>query len=340
MSTDARRIPLNTPLQLDQDFLQAFGRKATEDELRRIVCSIKFELSENGTAVRLLGPDMSYHQVDPYLSKTLAGLGKGLNAADVLGYTSSSEYSDLCFEDSWTGCFIAVQLSKHQHLRDVVLIHLDDHTDMMPTLLCRSAGQLIDPTTGEVFDPTCSADWEAAIYSGAISIGNFITPLCSSTFTLHVRHLNNVTETAPLCYLSLTSREYELIPGKQFAAIEKHGAWTSESRGTYLGGTNPDVVLGAVPEALTLIHIDLDYFINDFNGASRGAEYIPAPELRTLAKQKLDRFFISLSRSNPTVHRWLIATSPGFCSAYHWDWLLSAIDEKIREFSDRQTRSL
>jgi hypothetical protein len=189
------------------------------------------------------------------------------------------------------------------------------------------------------FDPTSSRDWEAAIYSGAVNIGNFITPFFYSGSNIHVRHINNSAESDELCYVSREACRYDLIPDQQFASISKSTSHRPDSVGTYLAGSNAERVLDGAPRAWTLIHIDLDYFVNDFDGASRGDNYIPDAMLRTEAREKMDRFFRALCKLNPTVDRWLIATSPGFCSAYHWQWLLSEIERNIRDFELAQAVS-
>ncbi len=318
-------------------FLQMHGREETEIAIRRIVRSVRFELLESADAIRLLGPEMSYHHADPYLSEALKLFGQDLSLADVAFYKSSAEHFDLCFEDSWTGYFIAKRSQELNRQAGLVLIHLDDHTDMMPTLLCTSGQTLRDPTSGLPFDPASSDDWEAAILAGSVNIGNFITPFYYSGCPIHVRHVNNAAEGDMLRDISREPCQYDLIPGLSFAAIGKDSSGTLESCGTYLAGPDPDLVLDGAPQVRTLVHIDLDYFINDFNGASRGEDYVPDPELHFQALQKMDRFFQALTRLNRCVDRWFIATSPGFCSAYHWEWLLSELEIRIRRFTGAQT---
>jgi hypothetical protein len=340
MNTSRYLSPRNSPIPLDASFVRTHGREQTENELKRIVCSVKFELLERASAFRLLGPEMSYHLADPHLPEALKEFHPGMALADVPTYTSSDRRFDLCFEDCWTGYFIARRFSRQAPCADLVLIHLDDHTDMMSTLLCLSGKTLYDPTSGAAFDPASCNDWTAAICSGAVNIGNFITPFYYSGCKVHVRHINNSTEGAETSYVSRESRRYELIPGKEFAAIAKSSSCPSESAGTYVGGASPERVLDGVPRAWTIIHIDLDYFINDFNGASHGESYAPDPLLRVQATEKLNRFFHSLTTLNPIVDRWLIATSPGFCSGCHWKWLLAEIEERIHAFQSAQVASM
>jgi len=322
----------NRPIPLDPSFLDMHGREQTEAELRRIVCGVKFELLENERSVCLLGPDMSYHRVDPYLSGYLRRMG--LDREDILSYKSSTERVDFCFEDCWTGYFIAERLSQHRQGDDLTIIHLDGHSDMMATLLCLSGDVLADPTSEAVFDPTCSSSWRSAIYSGSITIGNYMTPLYYSSSRIHIRHVSNYLQRCERHCIARAPRQYELIPNKQFAAITKLDSSGAGTVGSYFVAPGPERVLDEKASGWTIIHLDLDYFINDFNGSSRDAGYIPEPALRTSAAEKMDRFFDVLANVGLGVDRWIIATSPGFCSAYHWEWLLSEIDLHIREYEN------
>ncbi len=324
------------PISLMPTFLRTHGNEEAEEAIRKIVCSVTFELVPTENAFRLLGPEMSYHNVDPHLPRVLDSFRKSGAFDDVLGYRSSQLDFDLYLEDSWTGYFIAKGMVGDTAPHEFVLIHLDDHTDMMSTLLCVSAEHLINPTSAAVFDPMSSSDWEAAIYSGAVNIGNYITPFFYSGSKVHVRHIRDATDHSELSWVTRESRNYELIPDRQFAAVTLSACESASAVGTYLAGSDPDTVLQCSPEAWTILHIDLDYFINDFNGASRGTMYIPDAELQATARKKMTRFFATLAKLKPPIHQWLIGTSPGFCSAYHWEFLLSELGERIRSFKNAQ----
>lgn len=317
----------NIPIPLDPSFLLRHGRAHTEIELRRIVCSVKFELLEKENAVCLLGPEMSYHDADPYLQKRLDEMFVGRE--EVLTYTSRAESIDICFEDSWTGYFIAELRGEPRRDDALTIIHLDDHTDLMATLLCVSDCGLVDPTSGALFDPMCSSSWRSAIHSGAVNIGNYLTPLYYSDRSIHIRHLNNNSEPGAFYWIAREPCHYDLFPGRRFAAIAKRNSTGPAVVGSYYASSSPDSVVQIPPSTRAIIHIDLDYFINDFNGAIRGSTYLPDPALRDNATKKLERFFGALANSEIIVDRWIIATSPGFCSAYHWEWLLKEIAQRI-----------
>ncbi len=328
-AVDHHRAELLLPL--DAGYLRSHSTDEAMDAIARIVCSVRFEMLPEERAFRLLGPEMSYHSCDPYLLNTLARWGIGPTSTDILEYRVSTPHYDLCLEDSWTSFFISSRFERQRDMRDLLLVHLDDHTDMMPTLLESSEAGLTDPATGLAFDPMSSHDWISAIASGAVNIGNYITPMFYSDRHVHVRHLNN--KSAAFSEGLDIVREpcsYALIPDRRFADIERSAASRMDRVGSYRAGDCPDHVLTDLPQTWTIVHIDLDYFINDFDGASKGQDYVPDPGLRDRAELKMRRFFDAMRASRLDVDRWLIGTSPGFCSAYHWEWLIENIERGIR----------
>ena len=275
------RNPRN-PIPLDPSFLRFHGQERTEETLRGIVRSVRFELLARDSAVRLLGPDMYYHGLDPFLPEVLAQLGCGPTSDDVLAYKATRAHFDLCLEDSWSGFFIADILAAQNVGEDAgedfVLVHLDDHTDMMPTLLARSSDTLTDLVCGRTFDPASRSAWEAGIYSGSINIGSFITPLFYSGRAVHVRHLNNdATSKYESSDVIRESCRYEPFPGIEFAGIRRRPGSSAPRAGTYLYGSDSSQVLRALPPGRVVVHIDLDYFINDFNGNTRSGPIRPIP---------------------------------------------------------------
>jgi hypothetical protein len=322
-------------IPLDAWMFDRSDRPQIENAIRKIVRNVRFEILEQERAVRLLGPDMPYHAIDPELPAALERFDPGMTVDDILWYRSSGDLFDLCFEDSWSGYFIADRLGRSAQNGDLVIIHLDDHTDMMSTLLeCSQAGDLVDPTTGRPFDPKSPADWVTAIRSGAIGIGCFITPFFFDYRRTHVRHLNNDAAPARSCGVVREPLSYELIPGKWFAAIRLIDGDETAAAGSCVVSSRCEDVLDAMPKGRVIVHVDLDYLINDFNGNPTEVPYIPTPALIEEGRRKLDNFFEALQARRVSVDRWIIATSPGFCSACHWAWLLNAFAEKIQGYHD------
>jgi hypothetical protein len=321
------------PISIDGSFSRCHSVREIASERQKSVGSVAFEVLKSGDAFRLLGPEMSYHRADPYLTAKKGVFRNDMSSEDLLAFTSSDENRDLCCEDSWTGFFLATYFSRHALPSELVLIHLDDHADMMPSLLECSALQLYDPTSGKPFDPRSGDDWKSAIYSGAINIGNYLTPWFFTDSRLHIRHLRNQPCTNESCKIYRDARGYDLLPDLKFASLCRATIGDSDPEGEYISNFDPAILLQSLPRTCTIVHIDLDYFINDFNGACRGDDYVPAPELHGVAISKMDRFFSELSAQSVAVDRWIIATSPGFCSAYHWRFLLEELETRIRQLS-------
>ncbi len=173
--------------------LSAHTPQQIQQLIQSIVKSVKFECSYATSELRLAGPDVSYHAADPWLAAALRKFDPRLTLENIPAFQSSRELYDVCLEDSWSGYFMAQQLKPLKKTRDIVFIHLDDHMDMMPTLLQRQRTSLVNPTTGLAFNPARASDWKTAIASGVVSIGNFITPMFYAGFPLHIRQIHNKT---------------------------------------------------------------------------------------------------------------------------------------------------
>ena len=321
-------------ITLNASMLDRCDRQQIEKAIRRVVRNVRFEFLRQERAIRLLGPDTYYHALDPHLPDALKRFDPQIAVDDILSYRSHGDLFDLCLEDTWSGCLIAKHLRRCRQNDNLIIIHLDDHTDMMSTLLeCSHEGTLVDPTTDKPFDPKIPADWETSIYSGSVSIGCFITPFYFGNWRTHVRHLNNAAgASARSCGVNKEPCSYDLIPRKRFAAIQLSDVHEAANAGSYVVSSQCEEILDAMPPGRVIVHIDLDYFINDFNGNPRQGAYIPTPALIEEGRRKLDHFFEVLRTRRVNIDRWIIATSPGFCSACHWAWLLNAIAEEIRGY--------
>jgi len=310
-------------ISLESRTVARLGREATINALAAIGKSTMLTLDEDGTAFRLAGPTTFYHAYDADLPDVLARHWPEVGMDDVVGFHRARRSFDLCFEDGWTGLFAARALAARPPDEDLVLVHLDDHTDMMPTLLERRGLAVIEPATAEVFDPGDEDAWPAALASGAVAIGSFVTALCQGRRRVHVRHLNNVESSTYQTYpLSQGTMRHALVPDVMFATVRKLPPGRTGDAGSYRGGPDAQHLFVDLPAGAVLAHIDLDYLINDFNGNPDQESAVEDEVRRQVATEKLDRFFAFLALSERRIERWIIATSPGFCASRHWVWRL------------------
>jgi hypothetical protein len=322
-------------IPIDRKVVDGLDRPQIERAIREIVRNVRFKFLEHECAIHLLGPDMYYHALDPYLTAALARFDPPLTVDDILAYHATGNLFDLCFEDSWSGWAIAEHLRCSPKDEDLVLIHLDDHRDIMSTLLEWSDdSRLIEPSTGQRFDPEMPKDWEIAIAYGSVGIGSFITPFYFGGRRTHVRHLNNAGTSGHRSSVIRKPCSYELIPGKRFAAVQLTEMNEVPNAGSYVVSSRCDEVLEELPRGRMIVHVDLDFLINDFNGNPRDGAGVSGAAFVQAARCKIDQFFHALHARRVKVDCWIIATSPGFCSALHWDWMLSAFTEKIDAYRE------
>lgn len=317
-------------IPLEPAFLRDSSAEDVNRRLERIVRSTRFEVVSDACAFRILGPAVPYHAIDPFLAEGLTRLRADLRIEQAQSYRTQTHAFCLCLEDSWSGYFVAEWLRTSPAASDIVFIHLDHHSDMMSSLLERHGDCLVDPTDGRVFDACSSTDWQKGIAAGSIGIGSFVTTLFDLPNRLHVRHINDyLTSDYTVYSVTRATRSHPEIPNRAFAVIRKSRGRPADAVGTYRGGRDPARVLAAIPLGRIVVHIDLDYLINDFNGNPCDPGWAPAANARAVASRKLDAFFDALAATSLNIDRWIVATSPGFCSAYHWPWLLETIERRI-----------
>ena len=317
-------------IRLDPRVVEACPPGALDETIRRTLGSVQYEFVPDACAIRLLGPDMRYHELDRDLQATLHTIRADMSTADILPYLVRRQRFDLCLEDSWSGYFIADRVRKRP--QDLVVIHVDDHMDMMPTLLVVDDGRLICPESGMHFDPDDPRHWVSAIQSGCVGIGNFLTPLCYADRKVHVRHLNNATsDTLSRWDIHRHRLRYPQIPDLDFAGIGSGPDGADSLAGSYMGGSCPEAVLRDLPAGAVIVHIDLDWFINDFNGNASQAGRVADDAAVALAHRKVTDLFAAVDCLRSRIEGWIVATSPGFCAAAHWPWLLDEIDRGIAQ---------
>lgn len=307
-------------------------------DLERLLGSTAFEIDPELTRLRLRGADTRYHALDPELAATVRGWGLHDPGA-IATYRRETPHFALCLEDFWTGWFLADCLSRWSAVEPLVLLHLDDHADMMPTLLQEAPhGHVRIPGADATFDAASPSDWEAAIALGAVTIGNHLTPLvhhAAGRAGVHVRHLRPSPDpdwAGVPRGMRPVFRSYDLVPGPGFAAVEPV---RGDSNVTYLETADTRAWLSDLPRGSVIVHIDLDYFLNDFNGNPGSMPISLTNADRRMVTCRMTRAFAALTETRRPVERWIIATSPGFCAARHWDWLLSELAPRIRAHDRR-----
>jgi hypothetical protein len=333
--------PAIAPLTLECDVYNELDKANAREQLQIFARSTKIAVDEDRLRLVLCGTDLRHHDADPYLHDNVSSLPAPVMEGEYARFHARLPAYDLCMEDSWTGYFVSRCLTTRALLEPLVFIHLDDHTDMMPTLLRLTADGLQDPSSCQPFDPTLPKDWSASIGSGSVGIGSFVTALYYLPQPVHVVHLNHVTNHLHERYaIAPRAVTHPLLPHVRFAGIEKRPQTSTDQLGTYVGGADVAHLLRSVPCGRLIVHVDLDYFINDYNGNPGSQPALSVDELRENASELMSAFFGELASTGATVERWIIGASPGFCSARHWKWLLDTLSMYLESWRiDRRSGS-
>jgi len=280
---------------------------------------------------KILGPAMPYLELDPQLEHHAGHFIDHYSVENIAQYHRRSGNICWCFEDSWSAFFILEQFC-NLNPGPLAILHVDDHTDMMPApVSARPDGLVNVPLQARMHrdDPDTIA---YAIDSGAIGIGNFMTFLYAAFDALHVRHLGNqppITDgprgvTIEACTMSAAQD----IDGIK---LRQHSDPTVTTGGTFYQHRSAARLLETLPSHMPLVvHIDLDYFMNFFDAGNRAPPSdMEEAEIAQAAETKIESLFAALQAHQSDVALWIIAFSPGFCPAHHWRRLNDEIVARI-----------
>lgn len=323
------------------------------DFLKKYFCELPASATATRTGwdIRLARPANSDFYIDPDLGRGLEWWSKRFSETDIAGIPAALHRArgwQLSLNDSWTLYSWSKwfeELDRGSHAPEcITVLHLDDHDDLMtPRVEREEANGFRDLITGariELYRPETVA---AAVTSGAIGIGSFMAPLLHQFRSVHVRHLCSTeysdARKGPHSVYPVEVEDDLLAPGSmrpglRLQKLDQSGDATKLSAShPYLVTDDLDAWLEDLPEGPVLLHIDMDYFNNRFNGDSdwvdEGPKYNPPLE-QVLAR--IDGVFGSLERTGVAerINDFAAALSPGFFPADLWEPSIARIDAHVK----------
>lgn len=303
--------------------------------------STAFEVAPNNSAVWLRGQDRTHHSIDPELGLWLQDWQ--LNSLQGIScFHTRYRGCGVTFEDSWSGWLLAPRLASQEPL---VVLHLDDHRDLMAPLLAQNTtGELFNPVAQSVFEVGSQTDWALAIQTGVINIGTWLSALVLARITegkiTHIRHLHPIGGSSSACPLSQVDAEFpqnDLFPNHRFGQLRLQAKPATDAGSTFLASESLKEVMHDLPEGSIILHIDLDYFQNDFNGnlASSTIDDISALDQR--CADVLSTVLTCVDDLGREIVDAAIATSPGFCAARRWHLMVDALTKSFQEWRNRRS---
>ncbi|WP_162617927.1 hypothetical protein [Salinicola halophilus] len=234
----------------------------------------------------------------------------------------------LTLNDTWTLEGWSQWIQKHpgrSHM-DVVVLHVDDHRDVGSPRLFQQEKGWYDPITGKMMGLDQPDSVTCAIESGALGMGSFLTPFLHFAPTADVRHLCQ----APKCVTTVDSviqpihiNDTLLVPSMQRPAIRLVQDAAGVGSGRYRFTNDLEAWLEGVAHCGKdiLLHIDMDYFCNRYDGDS---DFIENPGPLSTPLERVLTHIDELSgalRRHQLIKRLVditVAFSPGFFPAEFW----------------------
>ena len=294
-----------------------------------------------GWRLHLAWPGGVDRHVDPRLDAGLTwwrpGMGRGEMALERRrrGRVLTSLY-DTWTLDSWSEW---LRDRPGKLLEPHVILHIDDHMDLGSPRLFISEDHWHDAITGTEVSFAEPTSIRNAIESGAIGMGSFLTPWLYAAKRVDVRHLCRPPK-------SMRTEDYVVTPHPHVDDLIAPGtprlAVVTNPGKTETGISyrrTPDVVewtrdFGDGP---ILVHIDMDYFNNRYDGDSdwrdRDAAFdASAQEIGAKIDELADALCAPSIASR--IEDIVIAYSPGFFPAEHWQHANEQLERRLRAFYD------
>ena len=290
--------------------------------------------------VRLLPPPRADYYIDPRLREGLAWWSQfaGPTLIRSIPYARRRRAGvQVSLSDAWTVASWSRLLAAHANRSvPVVVLHADDHEDLMSPRLVLRNGTLFDLISGKPVHVNRPASVDAALYSGAIGMGSFMVPMLTADRQVHVHHLRPPSgrPRSQGRYGLFLRHEPDILicPGEPRPAALIAEPETCLQRdqvevGSYTLTESLDAWLDDLPsDALLLLHVDCDYFNNRYDGdsdwRSHAQIYDPPADQVHRRVQELCKALRPLGGRLDDV---TIALSPGFFPAEYWQSTVEAL---------------
>lgn len=275
------------------------------------------------------GPE---RHVDPRIGTALRDWG-GIGLDEMALAHRRSGLTTTALYDTWT--LVAwsrwVAEARPASGERITVLHVDDHRDLGAPRLGLDGAGMTDMLTGRAFDVRDPDAVLSACASGAVGMGSFMTPFLHAFPDCDVRQLSQapkVTSTTDHVVEPVTVPDDMLDPGRRRPAIrlrEDRGV----GPGRYRITADVDDWLEGLRLGPVLLHVDMDYFNNRYDGDVDWPDRHPRhdPALGEVL-ERIDVVAQAVRAAGvlPRIAASVVAYSPGFFPAEFW----RDADERLR----------
>jgi len=268
--------------------------------------------------------------IDPNLMKGLDWWGLS-NIKKIPSAYKLRNKGIVALNDSWTlyEWLRWFERTDKKNFDKLTIIHLDEHDDMMsPHLLQKNEG-LFDFFTNDIIDFTSRKVFNS-IESSSIEIGSFVTLFLYflSDRNIEIRHLgqklHEARDSKNYSIEVTCNKKHKLAPDYKRPVCnfidKKNGSSNSNLTYKFFTSIEDAFDIDIDIEQPILLHIDMDYFCNRYEGCSdwKQKKNRHDPSIDEI----LNRITVinkQISRLSPSIESTSIAFSPGFFPAEFWE---------------------
>lgn len=261
----------------------------------------------------------------------------GLSLDSIPIFTKQQRFgnADFLFSMIHSRAIIVAARATHRRRRTPLscIVHIDDHTDLMPPVLAFSGeyGKLVDVIYNQSVDLSDPLSVSAAVDRGVISKGNFLAAYLIANPPGELIHISK-SHNESSSWLDRVNIDFELA-GRTYnrTDLKQIDKPTSTSWRFLKARTIPSQIDPEYSSGIWL-DVDLDEFCNRYNGDSNSRLVGETLEEKNEMIRRIDAFLMELSQA-----RWIsqieaisVAVSPGFFPSDYWSYAIPKVCDGIK----------
>lgn len=265
-------------------------------------------------------------------------ISKGLNdicvsEKNINDFCYLSDNACLCLSENWipyAWSIIAAPKLKTKH--KFAIIHVDDHSDLMSPFIRYEAGLYYNMLNGNTIDFLNEKSISDAVMSGAITIGSMLTTIVYSVEAANIYHIKHSAIDEIKGIKKTTFTDSFIEKGQKRISISFEENETTKNR--YILTSKWSTIAKLIgTEDECILHIDMDYFNNRYNGSTSWRTDGGSNDLSFEEQRKsMDILLSNVQHINTfmPIKYILVGVSPSFYPAEYWKIGLNYLLEGLK----------